>query len=58
MCYRIISHKKLKDKILSNIPNNAVHIIHPERFSQGEEQSTCEKLIGETYIDTFNINIR
>lgn len=58
VCYRIIVHKDLKNKVLSNMPNNAVHIIHPERFSQGEDQSICEKLIGEEYIDTFNINIR
>lgn len=58
VCYRVLTTSSFKEQILSEVPTNANHIIHPERFLQGEQNSTCSKLVGDTYIDSFNINFK
>lgn len=57
VCYRVITTSDNKNSIIREQPKNAQHIIHPERFSHGDFDSTCSKLNGNNYIDSFNINI-
>ena len=56
VCYRVITTSSFKEKILGKHTFNANHVIHPEKFIHGEQNSTCSKLSGENYIDSFNIN--
>ena len=58
VCYRVITTTDNRKKIIGELPKNAQHIIHPERFSHGDFDSTCSKLTGNIYIDSFNINIK
>lgn len=58
VCYRVITSLDNKETIIGEQPKNAQHIIHPERFSHGDFDSTCSKLTGNNYIDSFNINIK
>lgn len=58
VCYRVITTSDNKNKIIGELPKNAIHIIHPERFFHGDVDSTCSKLTGKSYIDSFNINIK
>lgn len=58
VCYRVLTTTNFKEQIFGEVPTNANHIIHPERFLQGEQNATCSKLVGDTYIDSFNINYK
>lgn len=58
VCYRVITSLDNKETIIGEQPKNAQHIIHPERFSHGDFDSTCSKLTGNNYIDSFNIIIK
>lgn len=56
VCYRMLCHNELKEKILPNIDVNAQHIIHPLKYMDGDESGKCSKLQGNKIIDSFNIN--
>lgn len=56
VCYRVITTSSYKEKIMGKQTLIANHVIHPEKFLHGDQTSTCSKISGETYIDSFNIN--
>lgn len=56
VCYRILCKNELKEKIISNLDDNARHIIHPVKYKEGDKTAICCKTQGDEIIDSFNIN--
>lgn len=57
VCYRILCHKGLKDRIATNIEDDFQHIIHPGKYRDGDKTAICCKSHGNKVIDSFNINM-
>ena len=57
VCYRILCHKELKDKIVIKLEENTQHIIHSVKYKDGDKTAICYKSHGNKVIDSFNINL-
>lgn len=57
VCYRILCHKELKDKIVIKLEEDTQHIIHSVKYKDGDKTAICYKSHGNKAIDSFNINL-
>lgn len=57
VCYRILCHKELKDKIVIKLEEDTQHIIHSVKYKDGDKTAICYKSHGNKVIDSFNINL-
>lgn len=57
VCYRVLCRKELKDKVVTNLDDDAQHIIHPVKYTEGDKTAICCKTHGDKIIDSFNINL-
>lgn len=57
VCYRILCHKELKDKIVIKLEEDTQHIIHSVKYKDGDKTVICYKSHGNKVIDSFNINL-
>lgn len=56
VCYRVLSKSCLKQKMSLPHYENAAFVIHPTKYSQGDNSSICIHSDGGIVIDSFNIN--
>lgn len=59
VCYRILCRKEFKEKMWSKRLDGFAHIVNPQKYKQGLDDSRCiyGKACDTTPIDSYNINI-